>query len=346
MGRNAKRRQSRRPLPDQPPHEATWLGHDGIILVLFETPSGFALFRFDGFYLCLPDALENIWVNFTSKSRANKVICRLDFKIFKDKASAINNKTGVNDQLAGMISKSILPGQKLAVGNENYQNIIEKNLVGIYCLYNDAVLEVMWGLKNLMKSLVPGENSDFPTDDDPYPRMSRGMKMLLDRNGYVVEPEMVNGNMIEMSAALHNCDICVERHTDILRRMATIIVEKSNINCEKWGIQKMATALLVLCYPHMEVKTGDSTEMFSEVEVMKLRDAAPQYKGKLDKRSCSVIYENVIWVSKAKTEVKSHLSLLIGEAQETDEAKHAGSEKPSELLPRNGLIGEEGAGGI
>ncbi|KAL6615488.1 hypothetical protein ACP70R_037758 [Stipagrostis hirtigluma subsp. patula] len=340
MGRNARRRQSRRAPPDQPPdgyssrRELTrWMGHGGAILVLFETPSGFALFNFYGVSLYLPDALENIWVDFNSKSRANEVIWLADFKIFKDKASAINNETGVNDQLAGMIEKIILPGQKLAVGNENYRNIIEKDL-GIYCLYNEAVLEVMWGLKNLMKSLVPEENSDFPTNDDHYPQMSQGMKMLLHRNGFVVEPEMVNENLIEMSALLYDCDFVVVKHNEFLRLMAPILMDESNINCENWGSKKMAIALLVLCSLDMEVKTGDSTEeMFSETEVMKLRDAAPQYKDKLDKRSCLKIYKQILWVSKVKSKVKSQLSLFIGATKETDEGDHAGSEKPSELLP-------------
>jgi hypothetical protein len=34
------------------------LGHHGLVLVLFETPSGFAIFKFDGVQLFLPKAKE------------------------------------------------------------------------------------------------------------------------------------------------------------------------------------------------------------------------------------------------------------------------------------------------
>ncbi|KAL6607962.1 hypothetical protein ACP70R_041025 [Stipagrostis hirtigluma subsp. patula] len=308
-----------------------WLGHGGAILVLFETPSGFALFTFYGVNLYLPHALENIWVDFTRKSRANEVIWLVEFQIFEDKASAINNETGVNRQLAQMITKNIRPGQKLAVGNKNYQEIIQKSLE-IHCLYNDAVLEIMWGLKNLMKDLVPKEVSDFPSNDDRYPQMSKGMKRLLERNGFVVEPEMVNENIIELSALLYDSDFCVKKHNEFLQLMAPMLIS-SNIKCQKWGSKKMAIALLVLCSLDMEIKTGDSTEeMFSETEVMELRDAAPQYTDRLDKRSCLRIYKEILWTYQVKSKVKSQLSLLVGTAKDT-EGEQGGSEKPSEHLP-------------
>jgi hypothetical protein len=37
---------------------AARLGNDGIIMLLFDTPSGFAIFSFDGVALLLPDAIE------------------------------------------------------------------------------------------------------------------------------------------------------------------------------------------------------------------------------------------------------------------------------------------------
>jgi hypothetical protein len=85
---------------------ATNLGHYGLIMVLFETPSGFAIFYFDGVSLYEPDAMEvlalffipllllcvvplvfviglifmvslcllqNIWANFVTQYRANRV---------------------------------------------------------------------------------------------------------------------------------------------------------------------------------------------------------------------------------------------------------------------------------
>ncbi|RLM65053.1 hypothetical protein C2845_PM16G20630 [Panicum miliaceum] len=77
------------------------LGNCGVILVLFETPSGFALFGYDGLKLFQPDAIKG-------------------FKAFKD-----NPDTGVDEDLALMIKECIKPDQKLAVGMPEYKTIIE-----------------------------------------------------------------------------------------------------------------------------------------------------------------------------------------------------------------------------
>ena len=51
------------------------------------------------------------------------------FKAFKDKASALNPDTGVDEDLAFMIKDRIKPDQKLAVGKLEYKTIIESCLV-------------------------------------------------------------------------------------------------------------------------------------------------------------------------------------------------------------------------
>jgi nucleolar protein 58 len=45
-----------------------------------------------------------------------------------------------------MIKKWLLPKQKLAVGKLEYKTCIEASLK-IPCLFDDAVMELMWGLK-------------------------------------------------------------------------------------------------------------------------------------------------------------------------------------------------------
>ncbi|RCV16298.1 hypothetical protein SETIT_3G126700v2 [Setaria italica] len=82
----------------------------------------------------------------------DQVISLKEFKT-SNKANVFNH-TGVNKELAEMIHNWHIPGQLLAVGKPEHKTIIESKLK-IPCLYNDAVLEIMWGIKNLMKSLVP-----------------------------------------------------------------------------------------------------------------------------------------------------------------------------------------------
>ena len=61
---------------------------------------------------------------------------------------------------------------------------------GIRCLCNEIVMEVMWGLKNIMPTLVPEEKSGL-TREDRVP-MSQGLKKFLNRYGFDVKPEMVS----------------------------------------------------------------------------------------------------------------------------------------------------------
>lgn len=63
-------------------------------------------------------------------------ICWLKaFEAFEDKTSAINPDTGVNEQLARMITDCIKPDQKLAVGSHEYKEIIEKTMVSMSSLF-------------------------------------------------------------------------------------------------------------------------------------------------------------------------------------------------------------------
>ena len=61
---------------------------------------------------------------------------------------------------------------------------------GILCLCNEIVMEVMWGLKNIMPTLVPEEKSRL-TREDRLP-MSQGLIKFLNRYGFYVKPEMVS----------------------------------------------------------------------------------------------------------------------------------------------------------
>ncbi|RLM69865.1 hypothetical protein C2845_PM17G06180 [Panicum miliaceum] len=153
-------------------------GNGGLILLLFETPSGFAIFRFDGVQLFLPNAMESIWASFVKDYMAEN-----EFKTFKDKAHVFNH-TGVNKELAEMIRKWHTPGQ---LGKLEHKTIIESKLK-IPCLHDDTVMEVMWGTKNLIKSLVPTEYSELSKGDRP--QMSFGMKTVLKRHDIFVLPEM------------------------------------------------------------------------------------------------------------------------------------------------------------
>ncbi|GJM96369.1 hypothetical protein PR202_ga13196 [Eleusine coracana subsp. coracana] len=63
------------PTPGTPLNKCVkWLQHGGDVLVLFETPSGFALFSFNGVKFFRPKAEENVWADFTVSSKAEHLI--------------------------------------------------------------------------------------------------------------------------------------------------------------------------------------------------------------------------------------------------------------------------------
>jgi nucleolar protein 58 len=51
-------------------------------------------------------------------------------------------------------------------------------------------MELMWGLNNLVKSLIPEEKLEL-TKEDRLP-MSKGMIIFLECNGFAVKPQMVS----------------------------------------------------------------------------------------------------------------------------------------------------------
>jgi hypothetical protein len=64
---------------------------------------------------------------------------------------------------------------------------------GIHCLFDEAVLEVMWGLKNLIKILVPDEELELTNEDRL--QISRGMQLVLDRYGFEVDANLVSSSL-------------------------------------------------------------------------------------------------------------------------------------------------------
>ncbi|XP_066359274.1 uncharacterized protein [Miscanthus floridulus] len=296
------------------------LGNNGIILVLFETPSGFALFSYDGVKLLLPGAIEHIWTDFVKCDIAETICWLKAFEAFEDKASAIDPNTGVNEQLAKMIRCCIKPDQKLAVGSHEYKEIIEKTMK-ISCLHDSTVMEVMWGLKNCMHHLVPAE---LTKDDRPL--MSEGMKRVLDKYHFVYKPEIINDRIIEVACVVYNYDCCVEKHSESLREAGKHLKNISGINSEGWSLFKLATALKMVCYPEDHLLAGHPRQIFSEDELKKLLQNAPEYKDKLKPKAVKLVYEDIVWALGIRNKWLGQLPRYLKEAEEAYEAKQVMSQ--------------------
>ncbi|XBI03410.1 hypothetical protein VPH35_131832 [Triticum aestivum] len=231
-----KRRRRRAPAPSESDIQRIL---DECFILLFETPSGFALFHSALSLINRPDSMEDIWSYFIYDCMAKLAITLKEFQTFEDKSSAINQNSGVNERLTQMI-RTWIGGKKLAVGKPEYKEIIEERLK-IDCLYNPAVMEVMWGIQNCMPSLVPGEKSQL-AEEDRVP-MSKGLRKVLKRYDCNVKTKIVSKQIIEMAAALFKCDSAVKDNSRAMRRAGDTIIAISGISCVRvgayWKLQQL-----------------------------------------------------------------------------------------------------------
>ncbi|CAL4955894.1 unnamed protein product [Urochloa decumbens] len=287
--------------PPTPPRDTTpavdcvnWLGNCGVILILFETPSGFALLNYPGIRLFFPHAVEDIWADFGKDTMVPRdlVILR-EFQTFDDKKRAINRQTGLSSQLAKMIKNWIKPGETLAVGKAAYKEVIQRKM-GIYCLCNDAVSELMWGLNNCMNTILPKEISNLTSKG--HPKICQGMQIVLDRYDIHLKPEMVNKRIVEML-------------------WGPKILEVSKIDTSQWDYLKLSTALFLLCYPEQRIKLGDSPQMLSEDEANILIGDAQKYKGRLNKDTCRIMYKDISRARTTRARALKLLRVLVNEAR-------------------------------
>ncbi|RLN08772.1 hypothetical protein C2845_PM11G30830 [Panicum miliaceum] len=277
----------------------------GIISVLFETPSGFAIFIMPGGDLKRPDAMKDIWSYFGFPDMVEKFVSMCEFREFKHKPSAIND-TGLSFELAELIMRWFRPGQKVAVGKPEYKGIIERTL-GIPCLFDEIVMEVMWGLQNLMHFLVPQEKLNFRNEDRIL--MSQGPKMLLNRYGFDVKPEMVNARIIRMACILVNCEFIYEKHSKPLRMAGANLKDLSGINSEDWDLMKLATALKIICYP--AERTISEAVIFTQDEVKKFVRDAHKYVGKISKEICLSAYYEIVRARKKSASIHKILENML-----------------------------------
>ncbi|KAG0551630.1 hypothetical protein BDA96_01G439500 [Sorghum bicolor] len=95
--------------------------------------------------------------------------------------------------------------------------------------------ELMWGLKIQMPYLVPAEKSMLD-EKDCFLIMSKGMKQLLNRHGFILELEdmKVTRHIINLAGVVHMCDSCVKKHDYSLRSAAEHLKRISRIDTQEW----------------------------------------------------------------------------------------------------------------
>ncbi|XP_044505299.1 probable nucleolar protein 5-2 [Mangifera indica] len=127
------------------------------MLVLFETPAGFALFKvLDEGKL---SKVEGLWQEFNSHDSARKVVKLKAFSKFENTSEALQAATCLLDSKPSKDLRKFLrahcDGETLGVADSKLGNAI-KDKLKIECVHNNAVMELMRGVRSQLTELIAG----------------------------------------------------------------------------------------------------------------------------------------------------------------------------------------------
>ncbi|KAM3212108.1 hypothetical protein ACQJBY_065283 [Aegilops geniculata] len=284
------------------------MADETLLKLLFETPSGFAILGIDGGFLFEEKPLEIIWTKFANKTTVDLVACQCEFQKFENKSDAINPSSGIDGRLATMIKKWWF-GEKLLVGKLEHKYIIEKEL-NIVCRYDELVLEVMWGMKNLLHIVVPEEELELSDEDSKH--RSKGLQIFLQNLNFDIKPDLVNGQITEAACYVYHC---LEHNKEILRCMrVTGVLEKEGIDTQGWDALKYVTGFMLMC---TNEDPSEPNQGFSAEDLAKIIGAKGKYDKGLLKDNFMLIYRKAVDVHQTKVVKLQELDALVKEAKES-----------------------------
>ncbi|KAK4366470.1 hypothetical protein RND71_014350 [Anisodus tanguticus] len=127
------------------------------MLVLFETPAGFALFKvLDEGKL---SKVEDLWKEFSSTDSARKIVKLKAFSKFENTSEALSAATLLIDSKPSKGLRKFLKAhcdsETLGVADSKLGNAIKEKLQ-IDCVHNNAVMELMRGVRSQLTELITG----------------------------------------------------------------------------------------------------------------------------------------------------------------------------------------------
>lgn len=171
------------------------------MLVLFETPAGFALFKvLDEGKL---SKVEDLWKDFSSTDSARKVVKLKAFSKFENTSEALSAATLLIDSKPSKGLRKFLKahcdGETLGVADSKLGNAIKEKLQ-IDCVHNNAVMELMRGVRSQLTELISGLASQ-----DLAP-MSLGLSHSLSRYKLKFSPDKVDTMIVQAISLLDDLD--------------------------------------------------------------------------------------------------------------------------------------------
>ncbi|KAK1287154.1 putative nucleolar protein 5-2 [Acorus calamus] len=171
------------------------------MLVLFETPAGFALFKvLDEGKL---SKVEDLWKDFSSPDSARQVVKLKAFSKFENTADALSTASQLIDSKPSKGLRKFLrshcDNETLAVADSKLGNAIKEKLK-IDCVHNNAVMELMRGVRSQLTELVSGLGVQ-----DLAP-MSLGLSHSLSRYKLKFSPDKVDTMIVQAIGLLDDLD--------------------------------------------------------------------------------------------------------------------------------------------
>lgn len=175
------------------------------MLVLFETPAGFALFK------VLNEAklknVDNIHKEFNSVESSSKLVKLQKFARFKNTADALTATTALVDgklskPLKKFLTKEITDkesAENLGLSDAKLGGIINKKL-NIKCVHDNAIEELIRGIRNQMTSLIS------EVTESEMKAMSLGLSHSLSRYKLKFSPDKVDTMIIQAISLLDDLD--------------------------------------------------------------------------------------------------------------------------------------------
>ncbi|XP_073310628.1 probable nucleolar protein 5-2 [Primulina huaijiensis] len=171
------------------------------MLLLFETPAGFALFKvLDEGKL---SKVEDLGKEFSTYESARKVVKLKAFSKFENTSEALSAATLLIDSKPSKGLRNFLrnhcEGDILAVADSKLGNTIKEKMK-IECIHNNAVMELMRGVRSQLTELISGL-----AVQDLAP-MSLGLSHSLSRYKLKFSPDKVDTMIIQAISLLDDLD--------------------------------------------------------------------------------------------------------------------------------------------
>ncbi|GMP60676.1 hypothetical protein CsSME_00023434 [Camellia sinensis var. sinensis] len=171
------------------------------MLVLFETPAGFALFKvLDEGKL---SKVEDLWKEFSTAESSRQIVKLKAFSKFENTSEALSAATLLIDSKPSKGLRKFLrahcDGETLAVADSKLGNAIKEKLQ-IECVHNNTVMELMRGVRSQLTELISGL-----AVQDLAP-MSLGLSHSLSRYKLKFSPDKVDTMIIQAIGLLDDLD--------------------------------------------------------------------------------------------------------------------------------------------